>query len=290
VDGFSSVAELMASKKEIGMAIVAVPHAAYLPIISQLAGAGVHIFKEKPFATTCDEAVEIDRVVRKNKVRLMVNVQRRFNPVFQAFLQLRRRIGKIYKIEGRYVKNIDRLDVGWRANFEVARGGAMMDMGYHFVDLLMWYFGLPKSVAAQMTNLGRAGQIYDVEDTADLTFHYANGGGALDKTVGHFTISRAGFENSEVLDVYGSNGRVLLQRGKISRFDRSGKEVESLSREGQWPSAAVDQLEYFADAIAGKEVDVGLSYTDHFQHVAIIESAYEANRISASVDPSSRIR
>lgn len=29
------------------------------------------------------------------------------------------------------------------------RGGCLLDMGYHLVDLLLWYFGMPQRVLAQ---------------------------------------------------------------------------------------------------------------------------------------------
>lgn len=94
------------------IAIVAVPHDAYLPIIKSLAKKHVHIIKEKPFATNMIEALEIHNVIKKYNVFLGIAVQRRFDPIFQSFLEFKRKIGKIFSIEGRYTLNIENLEHG----------------------------------------------------------------------------------------------------------------------------------------------------------------------------------
>jgi predicted dehydrogenase len=280
VDGFTSVAELL-RKKRLDLAIVGVPHAEYYPIVSALAEAGVNIFKEKPFAISLDEANRIDGLIDRTKVKLMINLQRRFNPVFQAFEQVRRRIGRVYAIEGKYTKNIASLDSGWRSSRDMSGGGALLDMGYHYIDLLVWYFGVPRHVSATMTNLGRKDQRYDVEDSVNLSFSYDAAGPddpALAKTIGSLIVSRAGHESVESFSVLGTNGRILIQRGRISRFDAAGKEIESLSRDGQWFSAAIDQLDYFSGVIQGIIPErKDLSYKEHFKHMAIIDAAYRSN-------------
>lgn len=98
------------------IAFIAVPHSGYLEIIRDVAELNIDIIKEKPFATSCSEALEIIKIVKKYNISLYVTLQRRFNPIFTSFKQLTDRIGHMHAIEGRYTMNIARLDTGWRAS------------------------------------------------------------------------------------------------------------------------------------------------------------------------------
>ena len=283
LDGFTSL-ETMLEKIKCDVAIIAVPHNQYLSVISKLAEAKIHVIKEKPFATCRDEALEIHRLISERNLFLGVTLQRRFNPIFQAFHQLKKRIGKIYSIEGSYVMNIANLDEGWRASRELAGGGVLIDMGYHLVDLLVWYMGLPTSVTARMSRGNRINQRYDVEDTVNLLFDYSTGNHA-EKVVGNFIISRVYPKKDERLMVMGAKGIISIKRGVIQRLDTNGNKIEMLERKGGWPSAAIDQLDYFANIIKGKQYVGVYDYREHFKHIAIIEAAYESDRKLTSCDP-----
>lgn len=230
------------------------------------------------------EAQEIHQMVH-DRVFLGVILQRRFNPIFQAFPQMRRQIGKIFSIEGRYTMNVLNLSEGWRASFAHAGGGALIDMGYHFIDLLVWYMGMPQSVTARISRGNRLGQEYDVEDTVNLLFDYHIPESYHEKTVGNFLISRVYPIKSEVLTVYGTKGVVEVQRGQIRRLNLHGNEEEVLSRKEGWPSAMIDQLDHFGRAIIDGERRSWHDYEEHLKHIAIIEAAYESDRSASSCNP-----
>ncbi|MFA5866311.1 MAG: Gfo/Idh/MocA family oxidoreductase [Phycisphaerae bacterium] len=232
------------------------------------------------------EARQLLQILQSRSVYLGVTVQRRFNPIYQTFHQLKRYIGKIYSIEGAYTMNVAALDEGWRASKNLSGGGALVDMGYHFVDLLIWYFGIPASVTARMTRGNRPGQKYDVEDTVHLLFDYHLEFQYDEKLVGNFVISRVYPEKQERVRVFGTNGVVEVSRGVIRRLDTNGNEIERLERQGGWPSAAVEQLDHFAERIRQFTPGMLPDYTEHLQHVAVIEAAYESDRSGSSCRPS----
>ena len=283
LEGFDDIDKMLA-KMRFDVAIVAVPHHQYFSVISKLADHRIHVIKEKPFAVSREEALKFHQITSKNKLFLGVTLQRRFNPIFQAFHQLKKRIGKIYSIEGNYVMNIAKVDEGWRSSKELAGGGVLIDMGYHFVDLLVWYMGLPTSVTARLSRGNRPGQSYDVEDTVNLLFDYSFGT-YEEKAIGNFIISRVYPRKDERLTVLGTKGIVNIQRGKIQRLDSNGEEIEMLERKGGWPSAAIDQLDYFANIIQDRQHVGVYDYCEHFKHIAIIEAAYDSDRKSTSCDP-----
>ncbi|MFA5000121.1 MAG: Gfo/Idh/MocA family oxidoreductase [Patescibacteria group bacterium] len=272
-------------EQDFQVAMISIPHHAYLDIISALVKAGKHIIKEKPLATNIVEARQLMKILRNGSVYMGVTVQRRFNPIYQTFHQLKKYIGKIYSIEGAYTMNIATLNEGWRASKNLSGGGALVDMGYHFVDLLIWYFGMPTSITARMTRGNRPGQKYDVEDTAHLLFDYHLKFQYDEKLVGNFVISRVYPEKQERIRVFGTNGVVEVSRGLIRRLDINGNEIEKLERQGGWPSAAVEQLDYFAERIHQFVPGALPDYTEHLQHVAVIEAAYKSDHSKTSCDP-----
>jgi predicted dehydrogenase len=281
---FTSVEALLCDQERPDVALVAVPHARYLPIIALLAENGVHIIKEKPFAASFEDAMELKRIVERYKIYLRMTLQRRFNPVFQSFAQLIKRIGKIFAIEGRYVLNVERLDEDWRASRLFAGGGALIDLGYHYVDLIIWYFGLPDLVTCRVSTGNREGQTYDVEDTAFLHFFYDKDRNGFGEIIGNLVVSRVYPEKSESLVAYGTRGHVTVSRGTVSRFYDKGQKEERLERIGSWPSALVDQLEYCADEIANGR-GFGKIPESYLQHVALIAAAYESATTGQATRP-----
>lgn len=282
VKGYNSNDELLNSET-LDIVILSVPHSEYFEVIKKYAAKGINIIKEKPFAVSAKEAIEINSIVKNSRIFFGLTLQRRFNPIFTAFNQLRNRIGKIYLIDGLYGFNIDRLDEGWRASINSSGGGALMDMGYHFIDLLVWYMGVPSSVTARITRGNRENQEYDVEDTVSLMFEYF-GDSYSQKTLGRFLISRIHPKKEEFITFYGTKGSIKIERGKIIRFDINGDVIDVLERKNGWSSAAFDQLMYFTKIIQGDNSE-NYSYQEHFKHVAIISAAYESDRLKTSIDP-----
>lgn len=82
-------------------------------------------------------------------------------------------------------------------------------MGYHLIDMILWYFGQPDRILADLSVSARPDREYDAEDTALIHFAYDSG-------------------------LYGS----LL----VSRFIGP-------KREQAWPSAAACQVDYFCRVI-----------------------------------------
>ena len=104
--------------------------------------------------------------------------------------------------------------------------------------------------------------------------------------VGNFVISRAYPEKQERVRVLGTHGTVEVSRGMIRRLDVANNEMECLERKGGWPSAAVEQVDYFAEKIRKFVPGQPVDYTEHLQHVAIIHAAYESDRLETSCRPS----
>lgn len=174
VNGYTDIAVLFESE-QLDFVIVAVPHHAGREVIECAAKHGVHVLKEKPFATTLVEARDLARLCQDSGVELMVTLQRRFNPIYTTFCQLVDQIGRPFVVDAEYIFFADDPAPGWRGDVALAGGGCIIDMGYHMIDMLLWYFGLPIGVLAQFSANARPDLSYDAEDTASLLLAYESG-------------------------------------------------------------------------------------------------------------------
>lgn len=278
VPGYTSLSNLLKNHK-IDFAIVAVPHDQYMKIVRELAANKVHILKEKPLALNFREAVAMRDVVRKSGVELMVTLQRRFNPIFSSFTQLMKSIGQPFFVEAKYSMFIDNPDKGWRGDKEKAGGGCLIDMGFHLIDLIIWYFGLPDNVHAEFRTFAKPLNYYNAEDTASVLFRYSDNG-----LFGTLFLSRYVPPKTEYLRLVGTNGIVEVRRGELLRYKNNGEIVEKLMRNNAWPTAATTQIDYFCDVVQGKEPNIG-GAEYHLQHMAFIEACYRSQKLCRFVNP-----
>jgi len=278
---FYDSVDLMLLEQELDFAVVTAPHAAHLAIVESAINARVHVLKEKPFAISLDDARRIARLALAADVRVMTTLQRRFNPIYNAFEQLLPMIGRPYFIDAAYTTVVDEPHAGWRGRRVTAGGGCLLDMGYHLVDLLIWYFGLPDAVSA-VTSASATETIGEVEDTASVQLMYRDG------PHGMIVVSRRFPPKRERFIVLGTDGVLQVERGRLRRFNNSGAVTEELYRRFGWPSAFVSQVEYFCAVIRGERPNIG-SPNHQLAHVATIESCYESAVTGRFVAPASKL-
>jgi predicted dehydrogenase len=126
---------------------VAVPTDLHLPVVEQLAAAGVPMLIEKPLAATAEEARRIVDICAGAGVEAAVGHVERFNP---ALLELRRRLlaGQI----GRLFTASTIRSGPFPAR--VRDVGVVKDLATHDIDLVSWLSGSPiATVAAQTQHL-----------------------------------------------------------------------------------------------------------------------------------------
>ncbi|WP_211273260.1 Gfo/Idh/MocA family protein [Streptomyces hirsutus] len=237
VPGFIRAGDLLAETAP-DFVIVSVPHHAGRAVIEECAAAGVHVLKEKPFATSVEEACHLAGVCRKGQVELMVTLQRRFNPIYASVAGMLDQIGAPFLIGGHYSFHTPNPGAGWRGDLVQAGGGCILDMGYHLIDLLLWYFGLPNRVIAEFSATALPEGGYDAEDTAVIQLGYDSG------LYGSLVLSRWMAPKTEFMRVVGTTGSVVLTKGAVQRLALDGTVVEELTRPHA-PSLATAQIDYF---------------------------------------------
>ncbi|MGW6973809.1 Gfo/Idh/MocA family protein [Streptomyces sp. NPDC054952] len=276
VPGFTRVGDLLAETAP-DFVIVAVPHHAGRAVIEECAAAGVHVLKEKPFATSVAEARGLAEICHKGQVELMVTLQRRFNPIYSSVAGMLDQIGTPFLLGGHYSFHTPNPGAGWRGNLKQAGGGCILDMGYHLIDLLLWYFGLPSRVIAEFSTTALPDGEYDAEDTAVVQFGYESG------LYGSLVLSRWMAPKTEFMRVVGTAGSVVLTKSAVQRLAPDGTVVEELTRPHA-PSVATAQIDYFCRVLAGERPNVS-GPEQHLAHAAFIASCYESKTAGRYINP-----
>jgi predicted dehydrogenase len=133
--------------------VISVPNHLHAECATKAAEAGKHIFLEKPLARNVTEGEQIVSEAKRFGVKLMVGYPSRFHDEFTKIkddLQM----GLLGDVQVVSATNINsgpfspRGEMGrptpvpeWWFNKELIGGGALLDLGIHFVSLLKWYFG-----------------------------------------------------------------------------------------------------------------------------------------------------
>ncbi len=277
VRGFKDYNELFDSV-ELDFIVAVTPHNVYPGIIEEAAKRRLHVLKEKPFARNLQEASHFRSICEKNGIQVMTTLQRRFNPVYSTFFQLIDQIGNPFFVDIKYTLFVENPHEGWRASKEKAGGGCIIDMGYHMVDMIIWYFGLPDKVHAECSSLAKSDEKYDAEDTASILFSYDTG------LHGSLLVSRSLPPKTEQMRVVGSRGIIEVERGHIRKLRSNGEVAESLTREHAWPVAAANQIDYFCRVIKGERENIG-GPQYHMQHVSFVDACYQSKAEGRYVNP-----
>lgn len=253
----------------IDAVVLATPHSQHAAEIVAAAKAGKHVFCEKPFTLTVDDARLAIAACKAAGVTLDVGFNRRHAP---AYVDMTRRIkageiGMVRHIEGQFSGPPSyQIEPGnWRSNQFESPGGSMTARGVHVVDAMVHIAGLVNTVFAFS---GRLQLAIDVDDTTSCLLRFASGAtgylGTLHATSAFFRIH-----------AFGSKG-ALEMRGETELIasDLAGK-VERCTYEVADKERA--ELEAFADAVAG-----GLEFAIAPEEIVNIVAVMQAVTASAS--------
>jgi len=148
---------------ELDVVSIATPNALHHPIAVAALAAGKHVFCEKPLALNTAEAAEMVQAAKDNDRVLEVA----FNHRRRADVQFARRyldevgIGRIYHSRASWKRRAGIPGLfSWFTSKSMAGGGALIDLGPHVLDSLLFLLGEPRVVAVSAVThgeLGRAG-------------------------------------------------------------------------------------------------------------------------------------
>ena len=136
--------------------VLALPHDSYMELLNKCGLCGIHVLKEKPLARSFQEAYEIFVMSKRWSNIVAVATQRRqskaWNFLYDEFTSKHLAPCGYYE----YCLGLTQIPDNWRNEKNRAGGGALLDMGYHVIDLLTWIFGIPVSATAHIVNLSES--------------------------------------------------------------------------------------------------------------------------------------
>jgi len=128
-----------------------------------------------------------------------------------------------------------------------------MDFGCYNALWSLWYFGRPETVFAQVNHL-RPDVFPKVEDHASLVLHYKTGVGMFE---GSWDLPRS-FQD---LEIFGLEGSLYMQNGKLELRKGRGKDVQEISLEPLAQERA-EPIAYMIACIRNKRAPEGLVGVD----------------------------
>jgi len=257
--------------REVSSVSVAVGHSSHEPIVEDALRAGKHVLVEKPMALSLAAARRLRECADERGLHLEVVAQHRFDPLV---VRVRRWIaeGKL----GRLVMLNAALQCArpagyyrgtWRGQWTSEGGSALVNQGYHYIDLLSHLGGGIRSATAYMDTLVLK-DLIETEDTLCAALRYGSGAlGTLSVTVGASVMWRSR------VDVIGTAGSLSfdLDHPDTLHFAHGSQEL-------------LDEVEAFRREPRAEEPPPGLDYygISHRHQVSLFCDAVLGNRNGSS--------
>jgi predicted dehydrogenase len=222
------------------------PNHAHLETTRAAAEAGKHVFLDKPIANTIGEAKAITAACRKAGVVLAVGYQRRREGQFRW---IKNRIdagdfGTMVQAEANISRDREgKFELGhWRYTAEGMPGGVMLQIGLHYVDVLMMLLGPVKSVSGMASQLVLPG---DNPDVGTLLMRHENG------AISSLSTSYASASEYYLMNIYGKRMSAYYNLFDGLRSLKQGDSNQAPVAVGKVDALAEELIEW-ADAVQGK--------------------------------------
>lgn len=209
---FEADLDALLSRDDVDVVSVCVPSGLHAEVAVPAAEAGKHLVVEKPIDISLAAADRLIGAVDRAGVKMTVISQHRFDP---GLVELRRlldagTLGRVVLGDARvkWYRSQAYYDSGdWRGTWALDGGGALMNQGVHYTDLLRWCMGQASEVAAVTATETHE---IETEDVALAVIRFASGAvGSLEAS----TAVYPGFR--ERLEISGTRGTVVVEDGEI---------------------------------------------------------------------------
>jgi len=278
VASYGRMEDAMAAE-DVDILDICLPHHLHVEAMALAANSGKHVLLEKPMARSVKECDQIMESAASMQGLFMVAECWRFYPhIVKAVEAIEAgEIGEIFLIETASMDHF--LPPTWRRNLESMGGGALLDRGVHFVDMLVSLGGPVQTVFSVQSDKGW--EEMEGEDTSVLALRYQSG------TMGTQIISWGiahSFERPFFI-VHGTKGSLV--DGQELKLLRQGEEPRVLAPfmgEG-WPDSymILETLRHFLDCVTnGKEPAFTPEQARY--DVEIVTAAYASGKRGCSID------
>ncbi len=256
-------------RKDIDAVDIMLPHDLHKEVTIAAAQAGKHILCEKPIASDETSAREMIEAANNAGVLLMIAYCERYGNAHQEM----KRLVESGAVGDPFLLRIDHsqwvhMPAGhWINDPSKLGGGVVAGSGTHRLDLLRWFGGEVRRVAARFLHTGLTP--LGGEDTAVISVEFA--GGAIGEMVCTWSAQRAPWY--ETLMVHGSRGVVHNLDGvKISR---NGGDFEGVSLSHDDPYGFREEIRHFLSCVRSGETPL-TNGNEALKTLRLVNKVYEA--------------
>lgn len=167
---YDSLDPVLAESKP-DLAIVATPHDSHVPLAEELLRAGVPTLLEKPPARSAPELGRLLKLSHDLQTPLATSLSLHSRIRYQTFIRLLRS-PELTDAEVNIrasVPSWQGVD-SWRLSRQRAGGGVLIDLGYHYLELLVACLGAPIGMSALLTHADDARSEVESEALVSLWF------------------------------------------------------------------------------------------------------------------------
>lgn len=142
--------ELLSHSSDVDVVTISLPNFLHFESVKLALEAGVNVFMEKPMANTVEECTEIVNLVKKSGRKFTIGHSVRFIPVIEKMKELLDK-GVIGNMEVATIEEVingpfthPRFPIpvsDWWFDPKKSGGGALLDIGYHMIDLFRYFAG-----------------------------------------------------------------------------------------------------------------------------------------------------
>lgn len=219
-------------RADIDIVCVTTPSGAHAEVAVPAFEAGKHVLCEKPLEVTLSKVDRMIEAANRNGKILAAVFQSRLSPQAQKLKKAiaEDRFGRL-SLCSAYVKwwrsNDYYNSADWRGTWALDGGGALMNQGIHYVDLLQWLVGMPDTVFAYSATCAHEG--LEVEDVVCGALRFPSG------AIGVLEMSTACFPGYQRrIEICGDRGSAILEDDRLVKWDfleRRPGDGEALSQD-----------------------------------------------------------
>jgi myo-inositol 2-dehydrogenase / D-chiro-inositol 1-dehydrogenase len=280
--------------EDLEAVIVSLPNFLKKESVFCAAEEGLDIFLDKPIARNLSESKNMVEKVEKENVRMMVGANYRYFPCVQK-LKKRLDSGEIGDtliatseliLNGPISHAVVPVPVpDWWLSKDLAGGGALLDLGYHLIDILSWLLG---DFDVSYSNLGHKMHL-PVEDAGTLVMQSKSKDvtgivnvGWFSKSIFpdfNFRVNMHGTVGFDSTDRYlPGNARInAAKEGAYNIMRRIARKKLNYLSYTYYYSSFYTIMELFVDCLKS-DLEFPISLTNELEVMRIIDSAYSLSK------------
>tara|TARA_Y100000591_G_C21809511_1_gene687041 strand:- start:241 stop:1293 length:1053 start_codon:yes stop_codon:yes gene_type:complete len=275
---FYDLEEALAQKPDV--VFITNPNSLHIPIAIEAAKRGCHLYIEKELSNNWKGVNELSKIIKSKNLVAFVAYQRRFHPGYEMIYKTIKsgKLGNILSVNinsGEYIKDWHPYEDFRKMHAAVRElgGGSLMHQT-HELNLLLWYFGLPKKILALGGSVSKLR--LDVEDSVDIMLEFLSD---AKKVVAHVHIDLLQRPARRICEIIGDESylyfdffknELIIQSNKNGQIDRYS--YENFNRDDMFISA----ISEFFSCIEKNKVSDKLNLDEGIKSMKISMAAKES--------------